>query len=122
MIGIAHVDAEFADRRMREEEPAQQEAVAALSRLGPRAVPELINALKDDDWQIRNQAAVVLGTIGPEAKAAVPALIDVLGEEDKYFRSHAAVALGKIGREARAAVPSPMADWPNRALRVRCFA
>src|SRR5262252_6810367 len=52
----------------REEEPAQQEAVAALSRLGPTAVPELIQALKDDDWLIRNQAAVVLGTVGPGAK------------------------------------------------------
>src|SRR5262245_6283433 len=89
-----------------EEEPAQQEAVEALSRLGQAAVPELIEALKDDDWQVRNQAAEVLGVIGPDAKAAVPALIDVLQEEDKYFRSHGAVALGKIGREARAAVPA----------------
>jgi NADH dehydrogenase len=90
----------------REEEPAQQEAVGALSRLGQAAVPELIKALKDDDWQVRNQAAVVLGAIGPESKAAVPALIDVLREEDKYFRSHGAAALGKIGREARVAVPA----------------
>jgi NADH dehydrogenase len=89
-----------------EEEPAQQEAVTALSRLGQAAVPELVKALKHDDWQVRNQAAVALGAIGPEAKAAVPALVDVLEEDDKYFRSHGAVALGKIGREARAAVPA----------------
>jgi HEAT repeat protein len=87
-------------------EPAQQEAVGALSRLGQAAVPELIEALNDDDWQVRNQAAVALGAIGPEAKAAVPALIDVLQDEDKYFRSQGALALGKIGREARAAVPA----------------
>src|SRR5215471_2753189 len=89
-----------------EEEPAQQEAVESLSRLGQAAVPELLKALKDDDWQVRNQAAVVLGAIGPEAKAAVPALMDVLQEDDKYFRGHGAVALGKIGKEARAAVPA----------------
>src|SRR5262249_5198544 len=89
-----------------DEEPAQQEAVGALSRLGQAAVPELIGALNDDDWQVRNQAAVVLGAIGPEAKAAVPALIDVLQDDDKYFRSHGAVALGQIGREARVAVPA----------------
>jgi NADH dehydrogenase len=96
----------------REEEPAQQEAVAALSRLGPAAVPKLIDGLKDDDWQIRNQAAVVLGTIGPAAKAAVPALVDALQDEDKYLRTHAAGALGKIGPDAKAAVPALI-----RALR-----
>jgi NADH dehydrogenase len=89
-----------------EKEAAQQEAVGALSRLGQAAVPELIQALNDDEWQVRNQAAVVLGAIGPEAKAAVPALMDVLQDDDKYFRSHGATALGKIGREARAAVPA----------------
>jgi hypothetical protein len=89
-----------------ENDAAQQEAVAALSRLGPAAVPELIEALNEGDWQVRNQAAVVLGAIGPEAKDAVPALMDVLQDDDKYFRSHGAMALGKIGSEARAAVPA----------------
>src|SRR5262245_27068730 len=102
-----------------EEEPAQQEAVEALSRLGQTAVAELIKALKDDDWQVRNQAAVALGAIGPEAKAAVPALIDVLQEEDKYFRSHGAVALGKIGREARAAVPALIKALKDKEEDVR---
>jgi hypothetical protein len=88
------------------DEPAQQDAVQALSGMGQAAVPELIKALKDDDWQVRNQAAVALGAIGPEAKAAVPALVEVLQDEDKYFRSHAATALGKIGREATAAIPA----------------
>jgi hypothetical protein len=89
-----------------DDEPAQQEAVGALSRLGQAAVAYLIEALDDDDWLVRIQAAVVLGAMGPEAKAAVPALTDVLQDEDKYFRRHGAAALGKIGREARAAVPA----------------
>jgi HEAT repeat protein len=66
-----------------EDQPAQQEAVGALTRLGPAAVPDLIQALTDDDWQVRNEAAVALGAIGPEAKAAVPSLIAVLQSEDK---------------------------------------
>jgi HEAT repeat protein len=88
-----------------DEEPAQQAAVEALSRLGQAAVPELIRALKDEDWQVRNQAAVALGVIGPEARAAVPALSELLQDEDKYLRSNAATAVGKLGREARSAVP-----------------
>src|SRR5262249_49934949 len=80
---VSHPVSHWLSLLAREEEPAQQEAVEALSRLGQAAVPELIKALKDDDWQVRNQAAVALGAIGPQAKAAVPALIDVLQEEDK---------------------------------------
>src|SRR5262245_7620930 len=82
------------------------EAVQALRSLGPTAVPDLIKALEDDDWQVRNQAAVALGVIGPEAKAAVPALITVLQAEDKYLRSNGVTALGKLGQEAKAAVPA----------------
>jgi HEAT repeat protein len=87
-------------------EGADREALQVLKRMGPAAVPDLIQALKDQDWQVRNQAAVALGVIGPEAKTAVPALIDALQAEDKYLRSHAATALGQIGREAGAAVPA----------------
>src|SRR5262245_30705422 len=89
-----------------EQESAQQEAVRSLSGQGQAAVPELIKALNDEDWQVRNQAAVVLGVIGPDAKAAVPPLIEVLQNEDKYLRRNGAVALGKIGPEAKAAVPA----------------
>src|SRR5262249_12380244 len=88
------------------EGPLRQEAVRALNLLGASAVPDLIGAMKDDDWDVRNQAVTSLGDIGPEARAGVPALIDALQEEDKYFRSNAAIALGKIGRESRAAVPA----------------
>jgi NADH dehydrogenase len=102
-----------------DEEPAQQDAVGALNRLGQAAVPELIQALNDDDWQVRHQAALVLGAIGPEAKAAVPALIAALDDDDKYFRSHAATALGKIGPEARAAVPALIEALKDRDEDVR---
>src|SRR5262245_5882225 len=87
------------------EEAARREAVEALSRLGPAVVPDLVRALRDEAGQVRNQAVVALGAMGPEAKAAVPALGDVLREEDKYLRSQGAAALGKIGPEAGAAVP-----------------
>src|SRR5262245_50409380 len=88
------------------EATSDSDAVKALRHLGPAAVPDLIKALEDEDWEVRNQAAVALGVIGPEAKAAVPALIDVLQGEDKYLRSHAATALGKVGRQAGTAVPA----------------
>ena len=40
------------------------------------AVPALVAALKDKEWQIRQSAAVALKRIGPEAKSAVSALFE----------------------------------------------
>src|SRR5262245_44563534 len=70
------------------------------------SIAGLIEALQDGDFQIRNEAAVALGELGPEASESVPALTRALEAEDKYLRSHAAAALGKIGPAAGTAVPA----------------
>src|SRR5262245_36121196 len=85
---------------------AREEARQALRERAQDAVPQLAQALKDDDWQVRQQAAVALGWLGPQAKAAVGALVDALKEEDKYLRGQAAASLGQIGPDARDAVPA----------------
>jgi len=72
----------------------------------PKAIPAIIEALKDKDWDVRTSAASALGGIGPDARAAVPVLIEALKDEHFYVRSSAAHALGGIGPEARAAVPA----------------
>src|SRR5215475_12800926 len=69
------------------------------------SIADLIGALQDGGFQIRNEAAVALGELGPEARESVPALTRALEAEDKYLRAHAAAALGKIGPAARPAVP-----------------
>jgi HEAT repeat protein len=102
-----------------DEEPAQQEAVQVLMYPGASRGSGTLRGAEGCGLQVRHQAAVVLGAIGPEAKAAVPALIDVLQQEDKYFRSHGAVALGKIGREAGAAVPALIKALKDREEDVR---
>src|SRR5262249_17511644 len=72
----------------------------------PHSIAELIEALQDGDFQIRNEAAVALGELGPEARESVPALTQALEGEAKYLHRHAAAALGKIGPAAGAAVPA----------------
>ncbi|MEM4359453.1 MAG: HEAT repeat domain-containing protein, partial [Candidatus Bilamarchaeaceae archaeon] len=75
-------------------------AAEALGKIGDaRAVPVLIDALKDKDRYVRYEAAEALGKIG-DARA-VPVLIDALKDKDRYVRYEAAEALGKIG-DARA--------------------
>jgi len=67
----------------------------------------LIRELQDADSDVRSNAAMALGEIGPEAKDAVPTLIQLLQNEDAegFVRANAALALGQIGKGAEDAVP-----------------
>jgi HEAT repeat protein len=69
-------------------------------------VLQALQALRDDDWEVRAAAAVELESIGAGAARAVPALIRVL-ESDKTeeVRRAAAEALGSIGPAAKEAIP-----------------
>ena len=87
-------------------ENVRNAAFTIVEECGAAAVPALIEALKDDDADVRSSAADVLGNIGAEAKAAVPALIEALKDDDADVRSSTAYALGNIGAEAKAAVPA----------------
>jgi HEAT repeat protein len=83
----------------------RHDAADAIVKIGSPAVPFLIEALKDENKQVRWRAASALGEIGAEASSAVPALIVTLQDEDEYIRRIGAYALGKIGPEASVAVP-----------------
>lgn len=82
----------------------EQTAIDSLVRIGEPAVPELIKALRHGDPQVRFQAAVVLGRIGPDAEGAVPPLITTLNDTQPPVRKAAARALGQIGPNAAEAV------------------
>ena len=68
------------------------EAFVLFGRLG---VPRLIQLLEDENEQVRNFSAVMLGDIGN--REAVAALIRALRDPDVNVRHGAAEALGKIG-------------------------
>jgi HEAT repeat protein len=53
----------------------------------------------------RQEAATILGNIGPRSGPAIPQLIELLNKDQgEVVREAAATALGKIGKEARVAV------------------
>lgn len=83
---------------------AQDTAMDALARIGRDAVPALVEALGDRNVQVRRQAALALGRIGPDAEQAVPALSAALGDGDEQVRRNAARALGQIGPAAKEAI------------------
>jgi HEAT repeat protein len=57
----------------------------------------LVQALKDQNGDVRKNAASTLGSIGEGAVNAVPTLVQALKDQDQDVRRNAATALGSIG-------------------------
>jgi HEAT repeat protein len=80
-----------------------ESSLADLRHGGAASVPVLIEALADQDAQVRLNAANVLGEIGAEA---VPLLIVALSDLRAIVRIGAARALHRIGAGATHAIPA----------------
>jgi HEAT repeat protein len=90
----------------------------AIVQLGSRAVPALIDALRDDDTRIRQAACTALGQIGDPS--AVPALIACWDQRDI---SHAATnALVQIGKPAVPALIEALTSPSNPVRIAACTA
>jgi HEAT repeat protein len=97
-------------------------AATALMEMGEKAVPALIDTLKNAKGEARINAVHVLRLMGEKSKAAVPTLMDVLQDKDDDIRAQALWALSAIGPEARAAVPMLIAALSDKSRDVRYYA
>src|SRR5262245_34092844 len=69
-------------------------ATEVLSFFGAEeTVPVLIEALSDEDKEVRSGAAEALGAIGPQAKEALPQLTNALRDKSALVRVRVAGAL-----------------------------
>ena len=78
----------------------RMEIIRALERIGGQAnktVPALIEALGDQNWEIRWSAAGALTSFGKKSAMAVPELVGVLRDPEDYVRNAALSTLGKMG-------------------------
>jgi HEAT repeat protein len=75
-------------------------AARALAKIGRASVPRLVQALREEGWYPRANAAWALGDIGPDARDAIPALEALAGDvdQDEEVSRAAAEALAKIRR------------------------
>lgn len=71
--------------------------VALVSSADPRTTV-LAGQLKSDDYRVRTQAALALGSSGDEA--AIKPLCDALADENASVKTAAAAALGKLTKAA----------------------
>ena len=92
-----------------------EQAAAALTKLGTRAVDPLLRTLKHQAVAARTNAAWALGAI--DDKRAVTALIETLKDPEAAVREQAAWALGAIADEA--AVPALIEALKDAAPKVR---
>ena len=95
------------------------EAITALQRIGPKAVPALIATLKDKKRDIRAAAVRALASMDPPPDEALPNLIKVLEDEDSMVKTAAAGALERFGPKAMEAMPQllKIAEGKDTAAR-----
>jgi len=92
-------------------------ACATSLRAAPSVdLAALVQRLGDAEPKVREQAALQLGQLGPQAHAAVEPLVAALGHEDPYLRGAAALALGQVGEAALPALTRALAS-DNAELR-----
>jgi HEAT repeat protein len=83
-------------------------------------VSEALQALKDNDWQVRTAAAVALEELGPRAAVAVPDLIQTLDKDKREdVRRAAAEALGSIKPTAIEAISALTRATEDQSAYVR---
>ena len=86
--------------RKDESHKVRMEIIRALERIGGQAnktVPALIEALGDQNWEIRWAAAGALTSFGKKSAMAVPELVGLLRDREDYVRNAALSTLGKMG-------------------------
>jgi len=91
----------------------RQAAALALSGLAPdskEALPELVAALQDENWQLRAEVANALGKMGYDAKDAVPELAKLLLDTDWRVVEQVVESLSKIGHPAVPALINALND------------
>jgi HEAT repeat protein len=85
-------------------------------------MPALIQALRDEDANVRGYAIATLGQIGPGAKEAVPALLATLNDKDASVRAWAVGSLAVIGADSDVLVPVLMGSLNDGNKNLRASA
>lgn len=81
----------------------REEAAYSLAWIGQRSVSQLVSALRDRRWEVREAAVRALGFMGPDATAILPRVVEMLEDDTSDVRRCAAEAVALIGGNTRLA-------------------
>jgi HEAT repeat protein/outer membrane protein assembly factor BamB len=93
-----------------------------IQRIGPPAIPLLVELLRDERDDIRRSAVNELIDLVPDTERIQPALRRALGDEDSTVAGDAARALGALGPRASPSVPALVKTLSHENPYVRIYA
>ncbi len=106
----------------RGDEDLEQETFEIIRRIGPPAVPLLVDLLRDERVFIRRSAVDPLIDLAPDTASIQPALRRALRDEDSQVAGDAARALGALGKTASPSVGALVETLSHEDPYVRIYA
>ncbi len=131
---LSKIGAEAVEKRLAQiKDNAPKNRIAALHQLHEYCqydrtaatkllTPALLEAIKDQDPEVRLRAASYLGNKELDEEQVVPALIRAIEDEDPMIRSQAAESLGYLGIKAKAAMPKLLKSLKAKDRELRYWA
>ena len=109
-------------RRFLDNEDLQPRTLEIIRRIGPPALPLLVDLLRDERVSIRRSAVDALIDLAPHTESIQPALRRALSHEDSDVAGDAARALGALGQRASPSVPALVKALSHEEPHVRIYA
>ena len=110
---------QFLNRR---NEDLQLKTFEIIRRIGPPAIPLLVDLLRHELVSIRRSAVDALIDLAPYTESIQPALRRALRDEDWPVAGDAARALGQLGKRASPSVPALVKALSHEEPHVRIYA
>lgn len=82
-----------------------QDQVATLTKIGEKNISSFLALMSDEQPEVRELIAQLLGVIGRNPEQVVPALIKATSDKNFKVRAKAAEALGNFGERAALGIP-----------------
>ena len=115
--------ASMTTRMMSEDKDTHESAFVEFNKMDDKSkaklIQSIIEALKNQDANIRSNAVDVLAEIGLADETAIPSIIEALKNQDANVRSNAVNVLAEIGLAAKAAVPAIEEALKDQDVNVR---
>ncbi len=106
----------------RQNEDLQLKTFEIIRRIGPPAIPLLVDLLRHELVSIRRSAVDALIDLAPYTEPIQPALRRALRDEDWPVAGDAARALGQLGKRASPSVPALVKALSHEEPHVRIYA